>query len=44
MPTRDVIVQRGVETVIGVAVGLAVAWLTRRPAAGRAQANSVSPQ
>lgn len=32
MPTGDVIVQRTVETILGVVIGLAVAWATRRPA------------
>lgn len=40
LPTSDVVVQRGVETLIGVLVGLAVAWVTRR----RPQAKSLSPQ
>lgn len=31
MPTGDVVVQRTVETILGVTIGLAVAWLIRRP-------------
>ncbi|MRK00662.1 FUSC family protein [Aeromicrobium sp. S22] len=40
LPAGDVVTQRGVETLLGVAIGLAVAWATRR----RPQAKSFSPQ
>jgi hypothetical protein len=42
MSTEELITQRGVETLVGVAVGLGVAWLTRRPQP--TQANRPSPQ
>ncbi|MCL3819768.1 FUSC family protein [Aeromicrobium wangtongii] len=40
LPATDVVVQRGVEMLIGVVIGLGVAWATRR----RPQAKSLSPQ
>lgn len=41
LPTSDVVGQRAVETLIGVVVGLAVAWVTRRRTP---QVKSFSPQ
>lgn len=40
LPAGDVVTQRAVETLLGVVIGLGVAWLTRR----RPQAKSFSPQ
>jgi hypothetical protein len=41
LPAGDVVGQRAVETVLGVTIGLAVAWVTRRRSP---QAKSFSPQ